>query len=219
VGDDYTVNEDVYATYAMTRADVGRLRVVAGLRYEHTALDASGTAIVLDGVVHKSIDAVIVRATVADEFDLTPFIGTVIVDDAAIIQPINGEDASILGAAARAVRRTADIEGVALRQSDTGALLVVSSQGDNSYAVYDTASRQHLVSFHVGGAGGPDDVSETDGLDVTAASLPGFPEGLLVVQDGYKPEANQNFKFVSWRDIATLLRPGTAAGGSPGSAL
>lgn len=112
---------------------------------------------------------------------------------------------------------TADVEGLALRQSSTGTLLVISSQGDNSYAIYDTASRQHLVSFHVGGTGGLDDVSETDGLDVTAASLPGFPEGLLVVQDGYKPDANQNFKFVSWRDVATLLRP--VADGRPGSSL
>jgi 3-phytase len=55
---------------------------------------------------------------------------------------------------------------------------------------------------------GVDGVSETDGLDVVSAPLgPRFPEGLLVVQDGrnLSPRERQNFKFVSWRDIAAAL--------------
>ena len=55
---------------------------------------------------------------------------------------------------------------------------------------------------------GIDGVSETDGLDVVSAPLGAkFPEGLLVVQDGrnLSPREKQNFKFVSWRDIAQAL--------------
>jgi 3-phytase len=52
-----------------------------------------------------------------------------------------------------------------------------------------------------------DDVSDTDGVEVTAVSLPGYPQGLLVVQDGYnrKPSANQNFKLVSWGDVLKVI--------------
>ena len=205
VGDDYTVNEDVYAAYAMTRAELGRLRVIGGLRYERTRFDAEGTAIVegedgpslvtfergrnyghllpsltlryeladdkllrfaasrtiarpeigdvapiagieiedsdgavaleaeignpelepydvinLDaafewyfgdvglfsiGVFYKDIEDFIVRADVADRIDLTPFIGSTAVDDAEVIQPINGDQASVLGAEISFTRR------------------------------------------------------------------------------------------------------------------
>jgi 3-phytase len=42
---------------------------------------------------------------------------------------------------------------------------------------------------------------------VTSGALPGYPGGLLVIQDGYNvtPPANQNFKLVAWRDIAHRL--------------
>ena len=52
---------------------------------------------------------------------------------------------------------------------------------------------------------------DTDGVDVAPAPLgPSYPMGLLVVQDGINvaadgSEANQNFKFVSWRDVAEAL--------------
>ncbi|PTT77048.1 hypothetical protein DBR42_25930 [Pelomonas sp. HMWF004] len=56
---------------------------------------------------------------------------------------------------------------------------------------------------------GIDGVTETDGLDVTAASLDGpYREGLLVVQDGHKrlPHGRQNFKLVPWSEVRKLLR-------------
>jgi TonB-dependent receptor len=199
------VDEDIYAGYVMTRANLGRLRVVGGLRYERTALDARGTAIVVGeddpvlvsfgrdqryghllpsltlryeldddkllrfaasrtiarpefgdvapvaeieledsdggialqaeignpeldpydvvnldaafewyfgdvgllsvGVFYKDIEDFIVRANVADQIDLTPFIGTLTVDSAEVIQPINGDRASIIGAEVSLTRR------------------------------------------------------------------------------------------------------------------
>ena len=100
-------------------------------------------------------------------------------------------------------RLIADVEGMALVDTANGRLLVVSSQGDNSFAVYDTNSREHLFSFHIVGDDSIDGASETDGLDVTGMALPGFPGGLLVVQDGYnlRPTAAQNFKLVSWAKV------------------
>jgi 3-phytase len=102
---------------------------------------------------------------------------------------------------------TADVEGLTLYVRNGQRYLIASSQGDHSYAVYDAASGEWITSFHIGRSPEIDDASETDGIDVTGVSLPGFPDGLLVVQDGYnaKPRANQNFKLVSWREVAPLL--------------
>ena len=65
------------------------------------------------------------------------------------------------------------------------------------------------VSVVSGLALGIDGASETDGLEVTSAALGDrYPAGLLVVQDGRNiaPEEPQNFKFVSWQDVAQALR-------------
>ena len=85
---------------------------------------------------------------------------------------------------------TADVEGLALYLtpgtdgSSVRRYLVVSSQGDDSFAIYDTDTGIHMGSFRVGGHPDIDDVSDTDGVAATSMPLPGFPEGLLVVQDG-----------------------------------
>ena len=100
---------------------------------------------------------------------------------------------------------TADVEGLALYRSEAATYLIVSSQGDDSYAVYDTASGTHRGSFRVGDHPQIDETSETDGIAVTSTPLPGFPDGLLVVQDGDNPGGNQNFKLVSWTDVRGVL--------------
>ena len=99
----------------------------------------------------------------------------------------------------------ADVEGLALYRFGATTYLVVSSQGDNSYAVYDTATGIHLGSFRVGDHPQIDETSDTDGIAATSTPLPGFPEGLLVVQDGDNPGGNQNFKLVSWTDVRRAL--------------
>ena len=105
----------------------------------------------------------------------------------------------------------ADVERLALYQPGNAELdakpsyLVVSSQGDDSYAVYDTQTRARLGSFRVGGHPQIDETSNTDGIAVTSSPLPGFPDGLLVVQDGDNPGGNQNFKLVSWSEVGRTL--------------
>ena len=105
----------------------------------------------------------------------------------------------------------ADVEGMAIHASAKGRLLVVSSQGSDSYAVYDADAPYALRgTFRIGinAERGIDAASETDGLDVTAANLGGpYREGLLVVQDGHKrlPQGRQNFKLVPWSEVAGKL--------------
>lgn len=101
---------------------------------------------------------------------------------------------------------SADVEGLAIYDGPR-KLLVASSQGDNSFAVYDVETSEHLVSFHVVGNSRVDGATDTDGVDVTAVGLPGLPHGMLVVQDGSNtdPAENQNFKIVSWSDVRGLI--------------
>ena len=105
-----------------------------------------------------------------------------------------------------------DLEGVGLYDLGGGrGYLVVSSQGNNSYAVYRReGDNAYLGSFSViaDPARGIDGISETDGLDVSSANLgPGFEQGALIAQDGRNimPVENQNFKYVPWSTIAKSL--------------
>jgi 3-phytase len=105
----------------------------------------------------------------------------------------------------------ADVEGMAIYHGARAAYLVVSSQGDNSYVVLDALAPYKVrgrfkVGFNL--AAGIDGTSETDGLDVTSKDLGGaYRQGMLVIQDGYKrlPDGAQNFKYVSWEDVARAL--------------
>ena len=106
----------------------------------------------------------------------------------------------------------ADIEGMSLwlGESDEAGYLVVSSQGADTYVVYDrTAPYAPRGVFRIADneAIGIDGTSVTDGLDVSSAPLPGMPKGMLVVQDDANPipEYEQNFKMVDWADVATAL--------------
>jgi 3-phytase len=109
----------------------------------------------------------------------------------------------------------ADVEGLDIYEGNEGRYLLASSQGDDSFVVYSLPDYRRLLKFRVGAdrERGIDGASETDGIAVTPRALDGYPAGLLVVQDGYNvaPGENQNFKFVDWRAIQSLLEAG--AGG------
>lgn len=107
----------------------------------------------------------------------------------------------------------ADVEGMAVYYGQGGKRYVlVSSQGDNSYVVINAQPPfQVMGRFRIGfnSASNIDGTSETDGLDITSRWLgPGFEQGMLVVQDGYKrqPDGPQNFKYISWEEVAKALR-------------
>jgi 3-phytase len=127
-------------------------------------------------------------------------------------EPDAGDKRRLVAAIKDNPKFKADFEGVGLWAGKGGrGYLVVSVQGNNTYAVFSRQGRnRYLGSFAIAPdtARGIDGVSETDGLDVTSTALPGYPSGLLVTQDGYNvsPSENQNFKFVSWADVATALK-------------
>lgn len=106
----------------------------------------------------------------------------------------------------------ADIEGLSLYLGEgEEGYLVVSSQGDDSYALYKRSDQTYVGRFRVtaNALKGIDGSSETDGLAVTSANLGGeFSRGLLVVQDGRNlmPAQRQNFKLIAWQDIEAALQ-------------
>lgn len=92
----------------------------------------------------------------------------------------------------------ADVEGLSIYQSDSKAYLVASSQGNDSYALYEAEAPHNFVKrIRVVASENVDGAQETDGLDTTGISLPGFPDGLLVVQDGFNDDGKQNFKLIN----------------------
>tara|TARA_R110002167_G_C12699380_1_gene653234 strand:+ start:4716 stop:6275 length:1560 start_codon:yes stop_codon:yes gene_type:complete len=102
----------------------------------------------------------------------------------------------------------ADVEGLDIYYGEQ-QYLIASSQGDDSYVVYQLAPWKMLSKFRIGPntETGIDGASETDGLAVSAQAIAGYPKGILVVQDGRNrsPAGNQNFKLIDWQKINTLL--------------
>lgn len=99
-----------------------------------------------------------------------------------------------------------DAEGVALApMGANGGYLIVSSQGDNAYAVYKLPEASYVGRFRIA-SGVVDSVQETDGIELMLGDFgPQFPNGLFVVQDGDNAPETQNFKLVSWSDIVGAL--------------
>lgn len=99
-----------------------------------------------------------------------------------------------------------DAEGVALAPAGIdGGYVIVSSQGDNAYAVYKLPEASYVGRFRIGD-GVVDSVQETDGIELMLGDFgPQFPGGLFVVQDGDNLPATQNFKLTSWADVVAAM--------------
>lgn len=103
-----------------------------------------------------------------------------------------------------------DVEGLSIYHGDNTDYLVVSSQGNNSYVLYDLKDLSLAGNFKVTAnyQTKVDGTSETDGLAVSSFNFGGaYSDGLLVVQDGRNvmPSQPQNFKLISWSDIQSSL--------------
>jgi 3-phytase len=108
-----------------------------------------------------------------------------------------------------------DMEGLAIyHKSDGRGYLIASSQGNNTYTVYEReCDNRYLGNFRIVTGSEIDGVSDTDGIEVTNVPLgSAFPQGLFVAQDGSNslPNANQNFKLVPWEAIARAFSPALA---------
>lgn len=106
----------------------------------------------------------------------------------------------------------ADLEGVTVYpEGDDGGYLIQSSQGNDSYVVFDLPSHKFAGQFRIV-PGIVDGVTHTDGIDVIAKSSSQFPKGFLVVQDNDNKdptalgEEEQNFKIIDWRKIEQGLK-------------
>lgn len=95
----------------------------------------------------------------------------------------------------------ADAEGVAVADG----YVVVSSQGDNAYAVYRLSDETYVGRFRIA-PGKFGSTEETDGIEVVAGDFgPSFPDGIMVAQDGMNAPRAQNFKLVRWGEIKAAL--------------
>lgn len=106
-----------------------------------------------------------------------------------------------------------DIEGLTMYYLPNGeGYLLASSQGNNRYAVFQRQAVHAYLGYFSIGDGQIDGVKETDGIDVLNMPLGNkFPNGVFICQDGFNTENGrdvpQNFKLVSWKDIAKSLNP------------
>ena len=106
-----------------------------------------------------------------------------------------------------------DPEGLTIyKTSEKEGYILLSSQGDNKYNVYNRIyPHEFISSFTIDDdPQGIDGTSETDGIDVTNYNLRGkFSKGLFVAQDGYnfdgKELKNQNFKIVPFNPILKFI--------------
>lgn len=126
----------------------------------------------------------------------------------------SGKDAQIVIASDSDYGMKADLEGVTVYEDGAdGGYLLVSSQGNNSYAAFSLPDHTFAGRFTLID-GDVDAVTKTDGIAATSTSTARFPKGFLVVQDDMddtsvsEPQKKQNLKIVDWRDIeAALNRP------------
>lgn len=100
----------------------------------------------------------------------------------------------------------ADVEGLAIfPQGQDGGMLVASSQGDNSYAVYKLPEMIPMGRFRISAATFGS-TEETDGIELASGSFGAlYPDGLFVAQDGRNEPQAQNFKLVSWAEVMEAL--------------
>lgn len=107
----------------------------------------------------------------------------------------------------------ADAEGVDVYYArGRVGYVIVSSQGDDRFAVYSTQGRNRsLGTFRIAGDG-VDDVNGSDGLAVTNRVVGDYRAGLLVTHDepetgaDVDPERDAtNFSYVDWGRIADAL--------------
>jgi 3-phytase len=103
-------------------------------------------------------------------------------------------------------RIAADVEGATIYNTGKrDGYLIVSSQGDSRFYVYDRRTNRPVTLFTVADSPTVDGVQHSDGAAVTSVALPGYPKGLLVLHDGENvPDdgrTSTNFKFIDWRHL------------------
>ena len=101
----------------------------------------------------------------------------------------------------------ADVEGLALfPEGEKGGMVVASSQGDNTYAVYQLPEMTPVGRFRIA-SDQFGSTEETDGIELASGSFGSlYPGGLFIAQDGQNEPEAQNFKLVSWAEVMDALK-------------
>jgi myo-inositol-hexaphosphate 3-phosphohydrolase len=182
------VNGDVYAFVTQTTSSTGQFdqyRLSLGTSVSGSKVRDLSTSTQSEGMV-------------ADDASSTLFLGE---EDKGLYkynaEPNGGSTRTTIDTVSGHL--TADVEGLAIVRNPDGNYIVASSQGANSFQVYDLAApHTWRKQFTVAASGSVDAVTGTDGLDVTRKNLgPLYPEGLLVVHDTSNSGGSMsNFKFV-----------------------
>lgn len=124
-------------------------------------------------------------------------------------EPVDGEMRELIDTTSDDGYLMPDVEGLGLYQmSDQSGYLIASSQGNDEFVIYSRETGDYLGTFNIIPGNRIDGVTHTDGLDVTSVALGDrFPDGAFIAQDHENtlPDAYQNFKVVSWRNIAEAL--------------
>ena len=103
-----------------------------------------------------------------------------------------------------------DVEGLSIYYAnESTGYLIASSQGDDAYVIYTREGENKFIGrFSVVDSETIDGTSGTDGIDVCNMNLGGqLSNGNYIVQDDVNDIGNQNFKIISWSDIASLFNP------------
>ncbi len=105
-----------------------------------------------------------------------------------------------------------DLEGITIYDGGNGdGYLIVSSQGNSRYAIYDRRNNQFIDVFEIKDSMDIDGTSYSDGIEAISSNMgPTFPLGFFVAHDNSNVTVegemqNQNFKIVDWRQIKNLL--------------
>ena len=138
--------------------------------------------------ISREGDKGILKAYQAETFDL--------------IAEVDSREGNIVG----------DPEGVAIyKNTEKDGFIILSSQGSSEFKIYERLNPYEFIgTFAIADTDAIDGVQDTDGIAVTSEPLPGYPKGLLVVQDGENKSLdgrmiNQNFKFVSFEKVISNL--------------
>ena len=106
-------------------------------------------------------------------------------------------------------RLIADVEGVTLIRDGGETFLIVSSQGDSAFAVWQVdgapGAERYLGRFRVAAVGGVDGVTGTDGVDAWSGAIGPYSNGLVAMQDDVNEGGTQNFKLVGWAEVRAAL--------------
>jgi 3-phytase len=107
-----------------------------------------------------------------------------------------------------------DVEGLTLVATGVNSgYLIASSQGSNAFLVYSReGNNAYRGAFRISASPTTDEVTGTDGIDVSTANLgSSYPHGVFVAQDDEDDGGSQNFNLVRWDAIIDTLNENPAA--------